>query len=132
VSEGKNDLFDEKIDAEDLPGTCSMATGLLRTLSEPTKAYPSLVKINSLTASWISEARILAAGMNDILLDRKISSSEKASFNNAFRQIGPTGGLILDSIRTAITASKSHSIGKLPKIPSLNDLMNESSADLPQ
>lgn len=133
---GKGDLLDEQTDAQTLPGQCSLASSLFKTELKdnppPLKAYPSLTKIGPLTMSWISEARILAAGTNDILLNKKLSSSAKASFNNAFRNIGPTGGQILNSIRTAITASKSSSIGKLPTIPSQNELLNESSADLPQ
>jgi len=133
---GKGDLFDERTDAETLPDQCSLASSLFKTELKdnppPIKAYPSLVKIGSLTMSWISDARILAAGTNDILLNKKISASLKANFNSSFRAIGPTGGQILDSIRTAITASKSHSIGKLPKIPSEKELLNESTADNPQ
>jgi hypothetical protein len=124
--EGKGDFFNAEIASQSVPEQCSLATGLLRNTPAPMKAYPSLIQIDSLTASWISDADLLAAGMNDIMTNKKTSASQNANFNKAFRAIGPAGVRILNSIRAAIIDSKSNSIGKLPTIPSERELLKES------
>ena len=124
--EGKGDFFNAEIASQSVPQQCTLATGLLKNTSVPIRAYPSLIQIDSLTASWISDADLLAAGMNDIMTNKKMSASQDANFNKAFRAIGPAGARILNSIRAAMTASQSDSIGRLPTIPSERELLNES------
>jgi hypothetical protein len=115
----KGDWSDSENAFESLPGDCSMSTGLLRTTSVPTKTYPSLMKIDSLTASWISDARIIAQVLDLAAKGKKSSPVEETSYKSALKTIDQVRAQIFKSIQVAITASKSHSIGSLPSIPRL-------------
>lgn len=116
----KNNMIQAQEESGALGPTCMTGDIMLQISPPPLKAFPSLANLESLTKSWVSDADVLSGLLAQSSSSGKAySPSQKASYKKAMGSINPIGVEILGSIRTAIAASKSHSIGKLPTIPKI-------------
>jgi hypothetical protein len=116
----QNNMIKAQEESGALGPTCMTGDIFLQISPPPLKAFPSLANLESLTKSWVSDADVLSGLLAQSSSSGKAySPSQKASYTKAMGSINPIGAKILDSIRVAITASKSHSIGKLPTIPKI-------------